>query len=344
MQEIYETILKAQAEHEDLVLATIIENVGSSPRTSGTKMLVRRDGSIVGTIGGGKLEADTIRTAMVVHENHQSQLFHFSLTGKDAAEMDMICGGHGDVLLNFLSGNDTVLKQVFEKTLQSVSADKKGWLIIQFDPENRESDAFGFIDESGNKTGSVSIDGKALEELTGTGDQIFIHSDVLRKANLIVEQIKKKKQLYVFGGGHVSLETVALANRVDFRTTVIDDRDEFANRERFPESEIVVVPSYLEVPELSIDAQTFIVIMTRGHLGDYDVLKKYIMSGAAYIGMIGSRHKRTLIYERLLKEGIPQSAIDRVHSPIGLSINGETPAEIAVSIVGELILERSRLK
>ena len=161
---------------------------------------------------------------------------------------------------------------------------------------------------------------------------------------MLLEPVHHRCTLLVFGGGHVSLETVRLGNRVDFKTIVVDDREEFANRQRFPESEIVVVPNYLELPDFKIDGETFIVIMTRGHLGDYDVLKKLIGSNAAYIGMIGSRHKREKIYERLRQEGISQGLIDRVHSPIGLAIGGETPAEIAVSVVAELIQERSQLK
>lgn len=344
MYPIYRGIIDSLEKREPIVLATIIENVGSSPRTTGTKMIVRQNGSIIGTIGGGRLEADAIRNAAKVFETKNSYVYHFSLTGQDAAGMDMICGGHGDVLLSYLSAENTEIKAVFEKALAAGLANKRGWILTAFNPSGESQAEFCFIDENGQRSGNLKITDELAETIKTPQGKKALHSEALPDLGLLIEPVHRRSNLLVFGGGHVSLETVRLANRVDFKTTVIDDRTEFANPQRFPESEIIVVPSYLDLPQLEIDEETFIVIMTRGHLGDYDVLKKLIGSKAAYIGMIGSKHKREKIYERLLKEGIPQNQIDRVHSPIGLQLGGETPEEIAVSVVAELILERSRIK
>lgn len=346
MHEIFEAIIQSIANQEDIVLATIIDNVGSSPRSSGTKMLIRKDHSIVGTIGGGKLEADTIEAANDAYGTKSNKIYHFLLTGKDASDSDMICGGFGDVLLCFISGSDLVTSEVFKAAVDSMQSKKKGWLITSYTKEesNAQVSGFCFVTENGKKIGNLPVDEEKLKNLIKSTESISIHSDILESENLLIEKLQKEKTVFIFGGGHVAKETAVLSNFIDFRTVVLDDRAEFANKERFPNSEVIVVRSYTELPELPIDDQSFIVILTRGHLGDYDVVKQMLGTEAFYIGMIGSRNKRNLIYERLRNEGIPQDQIDRIHSPIGLSINGETPAEIAVSILAEMILERSKLK
>lgn len=344
MKEILQAISDAYDNHQDLVMATIIENVGSSPRAAGTKMLVRRDQSIVGTVGGGRLEANAIQASGAVFENQKSILYHFELTGEDAAKMDMICGGFGDILLTFISSKDEVTKEVFQAALQASNRNEQGWLVTGFKKDGSIQSNYCFIDQFGEKYGDLVIDGQSLAEMKGTPGEISIHSDLLLNSEVLIERIQRRKKLIIFGGGHVARETTRLAEEVDFETVVIDDRIEFANPERFPNAQTIVIEEYSKLPDLGIDAESFVVIVTRGHLGDYDVLKEILKTDAFYVGMIGSRHKRELIYKRLLNEGTTQQQIDRVHSPIGLPINGQTPMEIAVSIVAELILERSRLK
>ena len=140
---------------------------------------------------------------------------------------------------------------------------------------------------------------------------------------------------------HVALEVAAIAERVGFRTVVLDDRAEFANRERFPHSEVIVLESFDALPELLIDDNSYIVIVTRGHLNDGRMLEFALNTDAGYIGMIGSRIKRDLLYKNLMENGYEAGALAAVHSPIGLNIGAETPAEIAVSIVAELIAVRA---
>ena len=148
---------------------------------------------------------------------------------------------------------------------------------------------------------------------------------------------------FVFsGGGHISAHLAPLASLVDFRVTVLDDRDEFASPERFPlADEVICRPFTGAVESLKIKESGYVVIVTRGHAWDGVILGEVLKTPAAYIGMIGSRHKRDAIYEKLLSEGYTDSDLERVHSPIGLDIGGETPEEIAVAIVAELIKARS---
>jgi len=129
---------------------------------------------------------------------------------------------------------------------------------------------------------------------------------------------------------------------VGFHVTVIDDRAEFANHERFPEADTVIVDGLETVfDQLNVTVASYIVILTRGHLYDQGVVEKSIATKAGYIGMIGSKRKRNLIYQSLLENGIAQEALDRVCSPVGVPINAQTPEEIAVSIVAELIQKRA---
>jgi len=161
--------------------------------------------------------------------------------------------------------------------------------------------------------------------------------------NVFVAPLVSNPGLYIFGGGHVSQQIVPLAARVDFNVTVIDDRSEFADPRLFPEARKVLQHRFEDVLEaLPVDSSSFLVIVTRGHTYDKDVLAQSLKTNARYVGMIGSRRKRDIIYEKLLEEGYTRKDLDRVHSPIGLSIGAETPAEIAVSIVAELIQKRAQ--
>jgi len=159
----------------------------------------------------------------------------------------------------------------------------------------------------------------------------------------LVETLGHAGTVYIFGAGHVSQHLAPLATLVGFCTVVLDDRQEFANRQRFPDAaEIVVLDSFQRALEgLAINADSYLVIVTRGHAHDQTVLGQALSTPAGYIGMIGSGRKRDAIYAALGKEGFSRQDLDRIFSPIGLKIEAETPEEIAVSIVAELILVRA---
>ena len=161
---------------------------------------------------------------------------------------------------------------------------------------------------------------------------------------VLLEPIFSEPTVYLFGAGHVSQQIAPLAKRVQFKVVVIDDREMFANRERFPEADEVIVSEFETCFEqLQIDDSSYIVIVTRGHLYDGFVLEQAVKTDARYIGMIGSKKKIHILYQNLMKKGIPKETLDRVYAPIGLDINSETPEEIAVSIVAQLIKVRGEL-
>lgn len=161
-------------------------------------------------------------------------------------------------------------------------------------------------------------------------------------AGSFLDEFKVKSRAFIFGAGHVGLALDPVLRHIGFETIVIDDRVEFANTERFPESEIKVVQNFASaLDNIITDKDSYIVIVTRGHAGDYDVLKQSLKIPNAYIGMIGSKKKVAELFGILLEEGFSQEQIGKVYSPIGLQIHSETPEEIAVSIAAEMINVRA---
>jgi xanthine dehydrogenase accessory factor len=159
--------------------------------------------------------------------------------------------------------------------------------------------------------------------------------------DVFIEPIQPLPILFIFGGGHISLFLARIGKMVDFRIVIIDDRPEFANGERFPEADETIAEEIaVAMPRLAINSSSYIVIVTRGHQHDAEALEWAAKTEAAYVGMIGSKKKIRTIFSHLLTRGVTQEQLDRVHSPVGLPIGAETPEEIAVSIMAELIQVR----
>ncbi|WP_319762792.1 XdhC family aldehyde oxidoreductase maturation factor [Maridesulfovibrio sp.] len=327
----------------DLILASIIKSSGSTPRSSGSKMIVMRDKSIDGTIGGGLVEALVQKAAEEIFAEAENTVAfrEFDLSNELAANADMICGGYVEVMLEHLPANDTTL-DIFSALNASLNKGRQAMLLTNVDNslvrERRviapgcQLPELSFIDEAG----ATALLEKSLKSgipvLNETGSGLTV-----------AESFIPQPDLYIFGAGHVSRPTAALAASVNFRTVVLDDRADFANRERFPQAaEIRVLPDFKDCfAGLEVNENSYIIIVTRGHLHDKTVLGQALDTPARYVGMIGSSKKRNAIYDALREEGVTQQEIDRCHCPIGLSIGGQTPEEIAVSIVAELIQIRA---
>lgn len=158
----------------------------------------------------------------------------------------------------------------------------------------------------------------------------------------LIEKLNKKSIIYIFGAGHVSKELNHVLNYLGFDTVIWDDREEFANKARFLEAKKVICKSYKDIiKEINITSDDFVVVMTRGHISDYEVLKQVLKYDAYYIGCIGSRQKNKHLYGLLLNDGFDKEKLDTIHAPIGISIGAEAPEEIAVSIAAEIILYNS---
>jgi xanthine dehydrogenase accessory factor len=252
--DVYEELVRLRNLGQKCALATIVEVRGSIPSFESAKMLVREDGSIVGTIGGGCVEAEVWNAAREVIQTEQPRRLTFNL-GQDAAyDNGLICGGQLDVF---------------------------------------------------------------------------------------VEPVLPIPHAFIFGAGHISKSLSQVATLAGFATVVVDNRESFANRDRFPEAAAVHAAEYEEVfPQLAIHETSYVIIVTRGHRDDMRVLKLAIATPARYVAMIGSKRKVLNVIRELEKEGVEHAALEKIHAPMGLDIGAISPEEIAISVTAEMIAVR----
>jgi xanthine dehydrogenase accessory factor len=252
--DIFEEIVELRRAGRRGALATIVHSNGSIPSFESAKMLVRDDGSITGTIGGGCVEAEVWQAAREVMEAEKPRMLTFNLNHDPKYDSGLVCGGTLDIYL---------------------------------------------------------------------------------------EPVLPVQTVYLFGAGHVSVNVYRAARMAGFEVVVVDDRESYANRQRFPEAKDVYADDFdRALSQLSPNYSSYLVIVTRGHRDDMRVLRWAIDTPARYIGMIGSQRKVIAIYKHLEKEGIPAEKLARVYAPVGLEIGAITPEEIAIAIVAELIAVR----
>lgn len=344
---IHQTTYELLSSGRKLVLAKTIKRSGSTPRDVGAMCIVSQNREIFGTVGGGLMEHKVIVRCQELLEQGKSAVFQFRMTGKDIADNGMICGGEVDLYLDCLFPENPETMSVFKAASEELTKNRPASLIT------RVKDGTGAL-ETGvrmlikeDKSLVGELQGFDIERLNHNQERAFklISADEAG-LSFFIEKIQLNSRLFLFGAGHVSLFVARLAKMVGFEIIVIDDRPEFANKERFPEADEILVSDFEQVfdkinDRLTISTNSYIVIITRGHLNDKLVLQKALSTPARYIGMIGSIKKRNLIYKNLMAEGISKERLEQVFSPIGLDIAAETPEEIAVSIVAELIKIRA---
>ncbi|HMM19166.1 MAG TPA: XdhC family protein [Selenomonadales bacterium] len=339
MQKLFQDMARLLSEKKSLVVATIISSDGSAPRTAGAKMAVGPDGTIYGTIGGGQLEAEAISRAGDVFRSGKGFMYPFSLKGEDVAGMDMICGGSGEVLLDFVDAEAAGEYGVYQAAAEVLAAGENAWLLTFL--EGERNGRHSLVKADGSMIGCADGDIHSWLEMSRC-NAVSLYREPHGGRRVLVEPLRRAGLVYIFGAGHVSQKLAPLCETVGFKTAVLDDRAEFADSRRFPEAAAVrLIETFGRLPELPVDEDSYMVIVTRGHLHDEAVLAQALRTAAGYIGMIGSRRKRDKLYSSLEKKGFRPEDFARVHSPIGTDIGAETPEEIAVSIVGELIKVRA---
>ncbi len=252
--DVFDEMMRLRAEGRKCALATIVQVRGSIPSHESAKLLVRDDGSIFGTVGGGCVEAEVWNAAREVIETEKPRHLSFNL-GQDAAyDNGLICGGQLDIF---------------------------------------------------------------------------------------VEPMIPPPHAFIFGAGHISKSLSKVLSMAGFATTVIDDREMYANRERFPEADAVIAGEYEDIfPKLTVNETSYLVIVTRGHRDDMRVLRWAVTTPARYVSMIGSKRKVISVVKELEKEGLPAEAFERIFAPMGLEIGAVSPEEIAVSVAAEMIAVR----
>ena len=347
MENPFADISKLLQEGHKVVLARIIRQVGSSPRAVGTKCIVLEDGSMKGTIGGGLLEHQVMERAKESLKEEKSSIIHFQLTGDELAKSDMLCGGVVDVYLEPVFPGNAVAGEIFKRIGNFINKGRKGVLLTLVSGGIRPEDETCrlLIEEDGTLIGDIKSSSEDSKQKLAKFLEIKAPklTEIEKgKESVFVEPIRPYDILYLFGAGHVSTFVASLAKMVGFRVIVMDDRKEFANKERFKEADEIIVLPFSEVFEkINISSSSYIAIITRGHIHDLNVLREALKRSGGYIGMIGSKQKREKIYQALMEEGVSDERLKQVHSPIGMDIDAETPEEIAVSIVAELIRVRA---
>jgi len=331
--DLYEAIEQYIVNKQKGVLATVIYRAGSAPRDIGAKMFVGDDGKCLGTVGGGRLEFDACSEAMRMIGTEKAKILHFRMNSKAVADDGMLCGGDVDILLEPLNEKYIELYRKIGRLLQKGG---KGVVVTGFEGDNIRKT---LIEEGSGITGDL-LEDKDVQRFYGLiqGSRPEIID------GFVVEPLKIFSLLYIFGAGHVSQFISKIAKIVDFYVVVIDDREEFASRERFPEADEIIVEDFHTVFEkLKFTGQEFVTIVTRGHKYDADVLLETLKRPLKYTGMIGSRRKVKIVLDFMRESGFSEELIEKVHAPIGIAIGAETPQEIAVSIVAELIKIRGEL-
>jgi xanthine dehydrogenase accessory factor len=345
VREILDDTLQMLERGQDFALVKLAADRGSTPRAAGAEMVVRRDGSIAGTIGGGLLELTMMKAARKVLEERRSRVTDMGLSGTDVESEDkMICGGAAEVLVTYVPAGDPVLLEVCRAARAAERTQRRAWLFTVLPAAKGDAGDvavdYCLLGDDDSVAGAQICDPGTLRATIG---KVAVHGPTTLPGGqtVLVEPLEPAATVLICGGGHVGQALAPVALAAGFRVVVIDDREEFANPQRFAGATVVLAPFAAALARVGVAEQSYVVIVTRGHVHDIDVLEQALRSPARYVGLMASRGKRARIWSAMKEDGFSEDDLARVHSPIGLEIGAETPAELAVSIVAELIQVRA---
>jgi xanthine dehydrogenase accessory factor len=348
MQEVFHETAKALERGEACVLATVIQTEGSTPQKPGAKLLVRADGSGVGTLGGGCVEGDIWFAAKtLLRSGGATEVREYELTEEIAARDGLICGGTMYFLLDPIRVAGDFLPQV-QRVEQAYDGGKPVGIATLVGMPEDSALVVGsklFIQGNGETQGTLGVEAldqaasNKARELIAYGKCEYITTK--GGFEIFVETYTTPPTLVIMGGGHISKALAALAQPLGYQFHIVDDRQEFANAERFPGAVSTIVADYdVGLQDIPMNANTAVVVATRGHKYDDMAAEAAVRSPAGYVGILGSKRKNLLIYEELFRKGIPEERIRAVRAPVGLDLGGRTPEEIALSIMAEIVAVR----
>jgi len=340
------------------MLATIVATSGSTPASALSKMLVTRGGiASLGTVGGGCMEGDVLLHANRLYGSGKAEIVSFHLN-EDDDEHGLVCGGSLDVLIEPIGKAQLSL---IEK-IRSFQNDGRDCIVATLLGRDGTILEKQFIDPTDLSTAAELIPRISTTRLRPEGsinpsgvpvpypESEF--NDLIRSAfrglatkrialsdgELLLEPVPGRPELIIFGGGHVSKFVSRIGSMAGFRITIIDDREKYANAERFPEAERTLILDFATAfTSIEVTSSTYLLVITRGHEYDQIVLGNALKTPAKYIGMIGSKRKVLKAFEKLVEKGMSAEDLKRVHAPVGIEIGAVTAEEIAVSIVAQLV-------
>ena len=327
MNTIFAKILYELEKDHDLVLVTLIAEAGSAPRGTGSQMLVNMDGRLIGTIGGGAVEYDAENLAKTLVAEKRSCVHDYVLRKNSTEDLGMVCGGDVTAYFQFIDHGDSRWQALAGAMCERTAARLPGWLVQ---------------DLGGGFPAMLGENGEVLAGERPDNAQVYCIPGCKRTETGFSMPLPIGERAVIFGGGHIARELAPLLKNVGFRVTVMDCREEYADPKDFPGAEKVICGDYLRIADyMDLGEEDYVVVMTNGHSHDYDVQEQALRRKLAYIGVIGSRKKTAVVNQRLRDAGVPEEGIAQVHTPIGTNIKAVTPAEIAISIAGEMICERA---
>ena len=344
-REVYREIEKELRAGRPVVQATVIQTKGSTPRKEGSTMLVRQDGTLFGTIGGGCGEGGVITKARLSLLDGKMREELADLTEDIALESEAVCGGTLRVFIEpWQPGEPGVALAHRLRELASTSEPVLVHQVVQTPAEAGEGRA-----RLGQRIVQAADGHVVFPEqppafvLPGAPKRTFHQLQSSAGVEVYTERWDPTPTLVIVGAGHIAEPLESIARLAGFDTVVVDDRRMFANRERFPQAtEVIAGPILAVLRQMELSPSHYMVLVTRGHTLDMDALKVLLerKQPMAYVGMIGSTRRIRAVYELLEQQGFKRELFDHVHSPIGLNIAAETPAEIAISVLAEIVAVR----
>ena len=347
MREVIQGAVDDLKDGQPCVLATVVRTKGSTPQKAGAMLLVRQDGSGLGTLGGGCVEGDIWFAAKeILRQNSGPEFKDYYLNEDIAARDGLVCGGTMYFYLEPLRETKDFLP-IGNEIVDAYDGGQPVGLATVVNAKEGGPDlgAKLLLRVDGSVAGSLGnaeLDAQAIEIAQTVAEvgsnESFSTAD---GTEVFVEGFTTPPTLVMVGGGHVGKATADLAYSLGYRVYLVDDRPEFSNEERFPYAEKTIVATYDKWPDqLELNVNTFVVVATRGHRYDDMALESALRTRARYIGLLGSRRKTIMIYRRLIEQGVPLERIKEVYAPVGLNIGALEPGELAVSIMSEIIMVR----
>jgi xanthine dehydrogenase accessory factor len=359
VDQIWSEAVRTLERDKNFALATVINVRGSTPREVGAKMIVREDGQ-VGTIGGGCGEAEVFRKArLLLDEGVGARLAEIDLTGDFDQQEIGTCGGIMDVFIDLWAPADLPIAR---QLADSAQYSRPAALLTVVDPGARSEVPIGaksVVSSAGTgattSVGELGFGGIAQDQLANRaadataglleiahdgGLKPVTHIEPNGSPRLFLDPITGAQRLIIVGAGHIAQPLCELGVMLGFHVTVIDDRVSFANRERFPRADVIIArPFTAAIESLRLDRHCCLISVTRGHAFDEEVVRAALRQPGCFIGMIGSKRRARAMLLRLAEDGVDPVLLDEIHAPLGLDIGAETPGEIAIAIVAEIIRE-----
>lgn len=341
MREVINDIERWQTEEETVALATVIATWGSSPRRPGAKMALTPAGKIAGSVSGGCVEGAVFEAGVEALEQKQARRLHFGVADETAWDVGLACGGEIDI---FVEPLDPELAQRIGRLLREERAGVVATVVEG--PEDLVG-AKLFVDEDGEVSGDLderiaaTVREEAVHALATGQPRRITASTEAAPVELFLDVILPPPTLIMVGGVHIAIALAKMARALNFRTIIVDPRRAFGSEERFPEVDVLIQKWPQEAfEELALTPSTAVTMLTHDPKIDDPALKIVLNSPAYYVGALGSSRTHARRRQRLLEDGVPEELLDRIHAPIGLDIEAQTPEEIAVAVMAEMVAAR----